>query len=78
MKDLFTMVIIIATIGLFGCGSASSEKTYDVGHSDGYAVGYNTTCKIRATLIYGHWDSAEYSEGYAAGMSAGTIACHNS
>jgi hypothetical protein len=26
-----------------------------------YATGYNTTCKIRATLIEGDWDDEHYT-----------------
>jgi hypothetical protein len=48
-----------------------------VGYSDGYATGYNTTCKIRATLIEGDWDNESYSKGYRQGYQAGSLACKN-
>ena len=33
-----------------GC-KEDEGTTYDSGYGDGYAVGYNTECKIRATLF---------------------------
>jgi len=45
---------------------------------DGYAVGFNTTCKIRATLVEGDWDNKDYKRGYASGYRAGSFACRNS
>jgi len=41
----------------------------------GYAEGYNTTCKIRATLVEGDWDNKDYSKGYKAGNLAGSTEC---
>ena len=35
-----------------------SDERLDAGYSDGYAVGYNTECKIRAILIEGDFDDA--------------------
>lgn len=67
--------LILAFIALSGCGSQSEER-YDLGYSDGYAVGYNTACEIRATLIEGDWKNEHYSRGYADGQTAGTIACN--
>jgi hypothetical protein len=58
-------------------GCADSERTYDAGYSDGYAVGYNTACEIGSTMIYGHFDSKEYSRGYAIGEYNGKTACRN-
>jgi hypothetical protein len=73
MKHAGAAAAFIATVILGGCGEA--PKTYGQGYSDGYAVGYNTACKIRTTMIYGDWDSKEYSRGYADGNTAGTLAC---
>lgn len=70
-------LFLVAALALLGCG-ADKEERYDAGYSDGYAVGFNTACEIRATMIAGDWDSAEYSRGYADGQSAGTIDCNNS
>jgi hypothetical protein len=55
---------------------ADSEERYDVGYDDGYAVGYNTACRIRATLIEGDFDNTDYARGYAEGQSAGIVACN--
>ena len=68
---------LLLTFILSSCGE-SNVAAYDRGYDDGYAVGYNTTCQIRATLIAGDWDNANYSRGYADGNTAGTIACNAS
>lgn len=59
---------------LSGCWEDEVER-FDVGYDDGYAVGYNTTCKIRATLIEGDWGSEAYSRGYNAGYLDGSAEC---
>lgn len=69
-KSIFLLLIIT----LSGCGQ---EDKRDVGYSDGYATGHNTTCKIRATLIEGDWDNESYSKGYRQGYQAGSLACKN-
>ena len=53
----------------------NDEKTFDAGYDDGYATGYNTQCQIRSTMIYGHFDSEEYSQGYNIGKYDGAQAC---
>lgn len=65
---------LLAALVLAGC--EDSDAAYDRGYSDGYAVGYNTACEIRATLIEGDWSNSNYSRGYADGQTAGTIACN--
>lgn len=72
MKQIFllgTMLLISA------CKGESAEERLDAGYSDGYAVGYNTECEIRATLIEGDFDNADYSRGYYAGLADGAAAC---
>ena len=69
-------LLIIVFVGVNSCGE-SSDVSYQRGHQDGYAVGYNTACKIRATLIHGDWGNKHYSRGYAAGNTSGMIACQN-
>ena len=70
------LLIIIPLIGaLSGCIEDDSDERLDAGYSDGYAVGYNTECKIRATLIEGDFDNADYSRGYYAGLTDGAAAC---
>ena len=69
------IVLITAFAILSACGE-SADARYDTGYSDGYAVGYNTTCQIRATLIEGDWGDKNYSRGYADGVTAGTAACN--
>jgi hypothetical protein len=67
--------VLILPIALAGCGE-SAEKRQSVGYRDGYAVAYNTTCEIRATIVEGAWDDKNYSRGYAKGMVAGIIDCN--
>ena len=40
------------------------------GYQDGYAATYNTTCKIRGTIVHGQWDNAKYAAGYSRGANA--------
>ena len=67
-------LILILGVLTFGCGEPSDAR-FDNGYSDGYAVGYNSTCEIRATMIAGDWEDTEYSAGYASGRTDGAIAC---
>ena len=67
------LVAAIALVALAGCDDKAAK--YDSGRADGYAVGYNTACQLRATLITGDWSSEAYSKGYAAGVTAGITAC---
>ena len=62
---------------LSSCGGADTDWS-DVGYDDGYAVGYNTTCKIRATLVEGNWDNEEYMEAYNYGYADGAADCRKS
>jgi len=57
-----------------GCDSAEDKK--DTGYSDGYAVGYNTACEIRATLIEGDFNNDKYAAAYANGQTDGITACN--
>ena len=66
--------VFLSVIVLTSCGP-SAEESYSSGRSDGQAVGYNTACKIRATMIAGRWDDKEYARGYADGVTAGIIQC---
>ena len=74
MKTLIkSALLLLLFMTLTGCGN--DEKTYDAGYSDGQAEGYNTHCEIRGTLIYGHWDSEEYTRGYHQGNKRGVENC---
>lgn len=75
-KRVFTLFGALAFI-ISGCGE-SPDTRYDSGYSDGYAVGFNTTCEIRATLIDGDWDDEHYSSGYRDGYAAGALDCQRS
>lgn len=66
------MVSVLAV----GCDKIKdASRTYDDGLSDGYAVGYNTECKIRATLVYGAWENEDYTNGYNDGYLDGAADC---
>ena len=67
-------LIICLTLLLASCGP-SSDSRYESGRSDGYAEGYNTECKIRATIVEGDWDDKDYSRGYQDGRSDGIADC---
>lgn len=67
------LLLALALI-VVGCGQQAEER-YDAGWNDGHAAGYNTTCKIRATLVEGDWEDREYSRGYNDGYSEGTSEC---
>ena len=68
---------LLLLVAMMVSACADPDERYDAGYNDGYAVGYNTTCKIRATLIEGDWDDKNYSRGYADGNDAGSIDCLN-
>jgi hypothetical protein len=69
----FSIFAVLLTLS--GCIREDADEHLDAGYSDGYAVGYNTECKIRATLIEGDFDNADYSRGYYAGLADGAAAC---
>ncbi|MEY4798241.1 MAG: hypothetical protein RI978_542 [Verrucomicrobiota bacterium] len=64
------LALTISLLSLTGCGESASAR-YDAGYSDGYAEGYNTTLRIRSTLVRGDWSDKEYSRGYNDGRANG-------
>lgn len=68
------LLVPIMAMLLSGC-IEDSDVRFDGVYSDGYAVGYNTECKIRTTLIEGDFDSEHYSRGYSSGLYDGAAAC---
>ena len=72
-KPKASKIFFCLILSLFGC--SDPEERYDVGYDDGYAVGYNTTCKIRTTLIEGDFENENYSLGYNEGQIQGSRAC---
>ena len=73
MKKILLLMAII--VSLTAC---DSDKNYDLGYNDGYAVGYNTVCKVkRGNLIKGDWESKNYSLGYEDGYDDGASDCRN-
>lgn len=70
----YFLLVMMSLFLLTACGEDKEERA-DVGYSDGYAAGYNTECKIRATLVEGDWDNPEYSNAYQLGKMDGITAC---
>jgi hypothetical protein len=68
------ILLVVFLVALSGCDDP--DERYDAGHSDGFAVGYNTACQIRATMIDDDFDNSDYSKGYADGQTNGIIACN--
>jgi hypothetical protein len=68
------LLLVAFSFLLVSCGQGGDSK-YQFGYSDGYAEGYNTTCKIRATLVEGNWNDKDYSRGYQDGRMTGVAAC---
>lgn len=66
--------VVVAVMLLVGCQGSGDQ--HGIGYRDGYAVGYNTACEIRATAVNGTWDDKEYSRGYAEGMPDGVADCN--
>ena len=74
------LAVLMSLLALTGCGDGAEKeaaKRQNTGYGDGYAVGYNTACEIRATMIEGAWDDKNYSRGYAKGIEAGIIDCNS-
>lgn len=74
MTSTMRLLAVISLLALFACDD--SDERYNVGYSDGYAVGYNTACQIRATLVEGDYGNADYARGFAWGQTDGIIACN--
>lgn len=63
-------------MAIAGVACADPEKRYQAGYSDGFAVGYNTACEIRATFISDDFGNRDYSRGYADGIVDGIASCN--
>lgn len=57
-------LLITMAVALYACDNSNPERSRDIGYSDGYAVGFNTTCEIRKTLIDGDFDNPDYANAY--------------
>jgi len=71
---LWRIALFTVLVSVSGC-KEEEGTTYDSGYGDGYAVGYNTECKIRATMISGKFDYPEYANGFADGEADGIADC---
>jgi hypothetical protein len=75
LRCLFLIASTI-TLSLAVAGCDVSQERADAGYKDGFAVGYNTACQIRATLIEGDFKNPDYAGGYARGQTDGIIDCN--
>lgn len=77
MVSLIVTLLLSTVVILQGCLFDTSDADYDAGEGDGYAAGYNTTCKLGGTLVRGDWDNKDYSRGYDDGYDSGSFDCLN-
>jgi hypothetical protein len=75
----FNMKPVACLFLLVGCDKSTVTTDWtDVGYKDGYVVGYNKTCELSGTLVYGDWDNKEYMASYNDGYTDGAEECHRS
>ena len=77
LRRILTWLFVFVVLFAFCRGCENSQERYRAGRQDGYAVGYNTACEIRATLAGNDWSSENYSRGYADGIEEGIIDCNS-
>lgn len=65
--------VFLLSLLLAGCSDWSERE--DVGFDDGYAVGYNTACGIRTSVVEGDFNNDRYANAYERGREAGAAAC---
>ncbi len=63
-----------AVLGLV-VGHLPEEDRMTTGYNDGFVVGYAAACRSEQVPLEGQWSNASYSEGYAAGVADGALAC---
>jgi hypothetical protein len=68
------LVAASAVVGV-AAGHLPEEDRMATGYNDGFAVGYAAACRAETIVIDGQWSNASYSEGYAAGVADGALAC---
>ena len=70
-------VLLMAASAVAGlaAGHLPQKDRMTAGYNDGYAVGYKAACENEPLFIEGEWRSPTYSEGYASGVTDGTLAC---
>ena len=59
--------LLIVAVSMVSC--SNSDKNYRSGYNDGSAVGYNSACDIRRTLIYGDFNNNDYADGVVDGIA---------
>lgn len=75
MSRYSSVLLLLLCATIIGC--ADADERYDTGYDDGFAVGYNTACEIRATLIEGDFENKDYARGYAQGQTDGIMQCNS-
>jgi hypothetical protein len=70
-------VVLVAASAVAGlaAGHLPEKDRMATGYNDGFAVGYAAACRSEQIVIDGQWGNASYSEGYAAGVADGALAC---
>ena len=70
-------IVILAATAVMGvaAGHLPEKDRMSVGYNDGFTVGYSTACAAEPVAVDGEWGNSSYSQGYAAGMADGTLAC---
>ena len=63
-----------AVVGL-AAGHLPEKDRMTAGYNDGFLVGYAAACREEQIVLEGPWTNASYSEGYAAGVADGALAC---
>ena len=77
MKKYYLISLVFFLLA--SCGENKSDRNYDKGWDDGYAVGYNQLCYPNSnTNIHGWFDDRDYSKGYNEGYTYGRRDCQNS
>jgi hypothetical protein len=70
-------VVLVAASAVVGlaAGYLPEDDRLASGYNDGFVVGYAAACRSEQIVIDGQWSNASYSEGYAAGVADGALAC---
>jgi hypothetical protein len=70
-------IAILAAAAVTGAaaGHLPEKDRMAAGYNDGFTVGYSTACAAEPVAVVGEWGNSSYSQGYAAGVMDGSLAC---